>query len=264
MDKLSRTLKNVKYFLLDMDGTVYLGDKLIGESDKTLDFVRASGRKIIYLTNNSSKTLDEYESKLRRLNLFRDGDRVYSSGVAAKDFLLRNRKGKSVCLLGTDAFKRELTESGICITDKNPDICLLSYDTELTYKKLCNFTDGLFGGAEYIATHPDMVCPADGYSVLDAGAFIYMIKTAVGREPQIVIGKPFSGMGDELKSNYNAAADEFIMVGDRVYTDIAFGVGCGFHTLFVLSGEGTIADAEAAEKQPEFTLDSINEIVNYL
>ena len=264
MNSLKEALRNVKYFLLDMDGTVYLGDKLIGEMDKTLDSVRKSGRKIIYLTNNSSKTLAEYESKLKKMNLFRDGERVYSSGVAAIEFLKRNRKGKSVCLLGTENFKRDLISAGITVAEAEPDICLLAYDTELTYKKLCAFTDGLFGGAEYIATHPDAVCPTSGYSVPDAGSFISMIKTATDREPEIVIGKPYTGMGDELKSAYNATGNEFIMVGDRLHTDIAFGVNCGFHTLFVLSGEGTADMVSKSEKKPEYILNSLNDIVEYL
>ena len=89
MNNLEQTLKKVKYFLLDMDGTVYLGDKVIGETDKTLDKIRQSGRKIIYLTNNSSKSRKTYEDKLKKMNLYRNGDEVYSSGMAAAEFLVR-------------------------------------------------------------------------------------------------------------------------------------------------------------------------------
>lgn len=142
-----------------MDGTVYLGDKLIGETDKTLDIVRNAGKKIIYLTNNSSKSVGEYVRKLERLNLFRKEDEVYTSGMAAAEFLSRERKGKTVNLLGVETLKDDFEKKGIVLTDENPDICVLAYDTELTYKKLCAFTNGLFGGAEYIATHPDAVCP---------------------------------------------------------------------------------------------------------
>lgn len=263
-ESLSSTLKNVKYFLLDMDGTVYLGDKLIGDTDKTLDVVRSAGKKIIYLTNNSSKSAEEYVEKLRRLNLFREEDEVYTSGMAAAEFLARERKGKTVNLLGVDTLKADFEKKGIVLTDKNPEICVLAYDTELTYKKLCSFTDGLFGGAEYIATHPDTVCPASPYFLPDAGSFISMIRTAVGREPSIVVGKPETGMGAELKSRYNAINDDFLMVGDRLYTDIAFGVNCGFHSLLVLSGESTLQDEKKADKKPEFILEDLNEITSYL
>ena len=248
-----------------MDGTVYLGDKLIGEMDKTLAAIRRSGRKIIFLTNNSSKSRITYEQKLRKLNLYADGDEVYSSGMATAEFLTREREGKKVCLLGTRALKEEFSERGIVLTDEKPDICVLAYDTELDYAKLCAFTDGLFGGAEYIATHPDAVCPADGYYVPDAGAFAAMIKVATGREPQKTIGKPFTGMGEELKSRFGAKNGEFIMVGDRLHTDIAFGVNCGFHSILVLSGESALSDVQKLkDKKPEFILDSLNEITKYL
>ena len=263
-ETLRDTLKKVKYFLLDMDGTVYLGDKIIGGMNVTLDKVRQSGRKIVYLTNNSSRTADEYIKKLTRLDLFRDGDEVYSSGMAATEFLAAERVGRTVNLLGVDTLKSEFEKNGIRLTDEDPDICVLAYDTELTYKKLCTFTDGLNRGAEYIATHPDAVCPASPYSVPDAGAFIAMIKAATGRTPDIVIGKPQTGMGERLKVRYKADNDEFLMVGDRLYTDVAFGVNCGFHTALVLSGESTLAEAIKSDKKPEFILDDLNRIVDFL
>ena len=116
-ETLRDTLKKVKYFLLDMDGTVYLGDKIIGGMNVTLDKVRQSGRKIVYLTNNSSRTADEYIKKLTRLDLFRDGDEVYSSGMAATEFLAAERVGRTVNLLGVDTLKREFEKNGIRLTD---------------------------------------------------------------------------------------------------------------------------------------------------
>lgn len=265
MQSLKEALKKVKYFLLDMDGTVYLGDKLIGNMDDTLDAIRRSGRKIVFLTNNSSKSKTVYEEKLKRMNLYREGDEVYTSGMATAEFLTDEREGKSVCLLGTEALKAEFEARGVRLTEKNPDVCVLAYDTELTYAKLCAFTDGLFGGAEYLASHPDAVCPADGYSLPDAGAFASMIETATGRKPDKIIGKPYDGMGKALTARYGAKPQEFVMVGDRLHTDIAFGVNCGFHTLLVLSGESTLADVEKLEdKKPEFIIDDLNAVVEYL
>ena len=247
-----------------MDGTVYLGDKLIGETDKTLDILRKAGKKIIFLTNNSSKSVGEYVKKLDRLNLFRSGDEVYTSGMAAAEFLARERKGKRVNLLGTQTLKDDFEKKGVVLTDENPDICVLAYDTEMTYKKLCSFTNGLFGGAEYIATHPDDVCPASPYYLPDVGSFISLIKTAAKRVPDIIIGKPETGMGAELKARYKAVNDEFLMVGDRLYTDIAFGVNCGFHSLLVLSGESKTEDVKRADKKPEFILEDLNKIISFL
>lgn len=265
MDNLKEVLKDVKYILLDMDGTVYLGGKLIGEMDKTLEILRRSGKKLIYLTNNSSKSVEKYYDKLEKLNLFKSGDEVKTSGTATINFLKTERKGKTVRLLGTKSLKKEFQKNGIkIIEDGVADVCVLAYDTETTYVKLCKFTDNLRENAEYIATHPDINCPSEKYPLPDVGSFIELIKSSTGRSPDTIIGKPYTLFGKELIKEYTAKPDEFLMVGDRLYTDIAFGVNCDFHTLFVLSGEGTVDMIPASEKKPEFVLDSLNDVVSFL
>lgn len=260
---LKQSIAKIKYFLLDMDGTVYLGDELIGEMDRTLDFLRENGKKIIYLTNNSSKTRFEYEKKLKRLNLFREGDEVYTSGMAAAEYLVRERKDETVCLLGTEALKKDIEAAGIKTVDKNADIALLAYDTELTYEKLCKFVYNLKKGAFYIATHPDINCPAPEVFVPDAGAFMAMIEASTGLKPQLIIGKPYPGMGENLIKRFEASPEEFCMVGDRLHTDIKFGNNCEFNTILVLSGEATMDDLDRYDAKPDFILDSLNDIVKF-
>ena len=265
MDGLKEVLKKVKYILLDMDGTVYLGGRLIGEMDKTLDALRAAGKKLIYLTNNSSKSVENYYDKLKKMNLLKADDEVKTSGTAAIGFLKTERKGKTVRLLGTEGLKKEFVDSGINVIENGvADISVLAYDTELSYVKLCKFTDNLMENSEYIATHPDINCPSENKPLPDVGSFIELIKTSTGRVPDVIIGKPYKTFGDWLMREYNAAPEEFMMVGDRLYTDIAFGVNCGFHSLFVLSGEGTEDMVDKSDKKPEFILDSLNDIVEYL
>lgn len=262
---LKEVLKKVKYILLDMDGTVYLGGRLIGEMDKTLDALRAAGKKLIYLTNNSSKSVENYYDKLKKMNLLKADDEVKTSGTAAIGFLKTERNGKTVRLLGTEGLKKEFVDSGINVIENGvADVSVLAYDTELSYVKLCKFTDNLMENSEYIATHPDINCPSENYPLPDVGAFIELIKASTRRTPDKIIGKPYALFGTELMKEYNARPDEFMMVGDRLYTDIAFGVNCGFHTLFVLSGEGTADMIADSEKKPEFVLDSLNDIVAYL
>ena len=144
MDGMKEVLKKVKYILLDMDGTVYLGGRLIGEMDKTLDALRAAGKKLVYLTNNSSKSVENYYDKLKKMNLLKIGDEVKTSGTAAIGFLKTERRGKTVRLLGTESLKKEFVESGINVVENGvADICILAYDTDLSYVKLCKFTDNL-------------------------------------------------------------------------------------------------------------------------
>ena len=265
MRDFKEVLKEVKYVLLDMDGTVYLGDRLIGEMDKTLDKIRESGKKIIFLTNNSSKSVKSYYEKLGKMGLFKTGDEVKTSATVAIGFLKTERKGKTIRLMGTESLKKEFEDNGIKLTEDGvADVCVLAYDTESTYVKLCKFTDNLRENCEYIATHPDINCPSEKYPLPDVGSFIELIRASTGRLPDKIIGKPYTMFVEELVKEYNADKNEFLIVGDRLYTDIAFGVNCGFHTLFVLSGEGTMDALKSAEKKPEFISDSLNDITAYL
>ena len=262
-ERFINILKSVKYFLLDMDGTVYLGDELIGEMDKTLDFLRSNGKKIVYLTNNSSKSISEYNDKLQRMNLLRSSDEVYTSGIATAEYLSDNYPESSVFLLGTQALKKEFLSAGINIVDGFADISVLSYDTELTYDKLCRFTYNVTKGSKYIATHPDVNCPAPEVFVPDVGAFMTLIESSTGKRPEAIIGKPFPTMGESLMRRYNASPQDFIMVGDRLQTDIKFGNNCGFNTLFVLSGECTEKDLERSDAKPTYCLNSLNNIIEF-
>ena len=266
LDKnLTETLRKTKYFLLDLDGTLYLENKPIGDMKNTLKFLRDKGKKLIYLTNNSSKGAHTYVEKLKNIGFYEEGDLVYSSGVATIEYLNRYYKGKSVCLLGTESYRQEMINGGINVVDGDrADVAVLSYDTELSYKKLCNFVRAIHFGATYIATHPDVNCPAEDVYLPDAGSFIKMIETALGYTPKVVIGKPNNIMGENLKAKFLENDDLcFMMVGDRLYTDIAFGKNCNFPTMLVLSGETTEDMIPSAEKQPDFILESFNDVKNY-
>ena len=140
---------------------------------------------------------------------------------------------------------------------------MLAYDTELTYEKLCKFVYNLKNGAFYIATHPDINCPAPEVFVPDAGAFMAMIESSTGLKPQKIIGKPYTGMGENLIKRFGALPEEFVMVGDRLHTDIKFGNNCGFNTILVLSGEATLEDLKRYDAKPDFILDSLNDVVEY-
>ena len=261
---MKEALKKIKYFLLDLDGTVYLGNELIGRMNETLDRLRECGKKIIFLTNNSSKSERAYREKLFKMDLFREGDEVYTSGMATAAYLKKNRAGKSVYLLGTDALKEEFSSLGVKLVDGFADVSVLSYDTELTYEKLCRFTYNVTKGSEYIATHPDVNCPAPEVFVPDVGSYIALVERSTGKTPSVVIGKPFSTMGDILAERYGAERHEFMMVGDRLHTDIKFGNNCRFKTLFVLSGECTTEDLKTSDAKPDFILNSLNDITDYL
>lgn len=246
--RLAALVRDTQVFLLDMDGTVYIGDFLIGEMKHTLAAFRNAGKKIVYCTNNSSKTAAEYEKKLQRLGIWSEQDLVYTSGMATAEYLSSAYPHKKVYLVGTDALKREFASYGVELCEKGAEVCVLAYDTSLTYAKLCAINECIVRGLPYIATHPDDVCPAQGVYPPDVGSFISLLKTSSGREPDVICGKPYRVMGERLCARLGVSAARVTMAGDRPHTDIRFGNNNGFATLLVLSGE---TDAKKAASLPE-------------
>ena len=261
---IKEKIDKVKCFLLDLDGTVYLEGELIGDMKNTLKKIRESGRKIIYLTNNSSKSISLYEERLKAIGIWDENDTMYSSSVATSDYLLKNHNGQSVYVMGTKSLIEEFKNNGINVVDGKADVFVLGYDTEVTYEKLCTSALCLRSGAKYISTHPDITCPSKTIPLPDAGSFIKLFETSTGRLPEVICGKPEKNMGELIQKRFGFKNDEIIMVGDRLYTDIKFGINCGFNTLVVLSGESTIEDYKNSGLNATLVLNSLNDIVEYL
>lgn len=257
-------LKNKKFFLLDMDGTIYLDNTLF---DGTLDFlekVRKNGGKYLFVTNNSSKSTDAYIEKLNKIGIKSVADDFLTSTDATILYLNNNYPGKKFYVMGTKSFVKELSECGVNVTTElSSDIfgLVISNDTELNFKKLDDACILLGRGVEYIATNPDWVCPTWYGYVPDCGSFAEMLKRATGREP-VFIGKPKPDMLLLAMEKYGYTKEESVMIGDRLYTDIASGYNAGIDTIFVLSGEGTLKDAETSETKPTYIMQNIREVYN--
>ena len=174
-------LQTTDLFLLDLDGTVYLDETPIGDVTNTLARLRAYGKRLVYLTNNSSKTPDEYEKKLRRIGLWGEGDSVYTSAMAAIAYLSAHHAGARVHVLATDAVRAQFAAAGVCLDDETPEVCVLAYDVTLDFAKMRRFNAFLAGGASYIATHPDDVCPTADVPMPDVGSFIALFARSSGR-----------------------------------------------------------------------------------
>lgn len=254
-----KELKEKRFFLLDMDGTIYIDRTLF---DGTLDFlshIRATGGRYLFLTNNSSKSSADYVKKLASLGIPAACDDFLTSTDATILYLTENHPRAKVYAMGTRSFVAQLREGGIDATTERSDdvdLLLISNDTELTFGKLEDACILLGRGVPYIATNPDDVCPtAYGYAP-DCGSFAEMLFRATGRRP-FFIGKPKPTMITLALERYGFSAADALMIGDRMYTDIAAGVAAGVDTVFVLSGEGTRADAEKSESKPTYILDNI-------
>jgi HAD superfamily hydrolase (TIGR01450 family) len=259
-----KQLCDKKFFLLDMDGTIYLDNDLF---DGTLDFlarVKDNGGKYLFVTNNSSKGVDAYVAKLKKLGIDATEDDFLTSTDATILYLNSNYPGKKFYSMGTASFTGQLRDAGVNVTvELEDDIfgLVISNDTELTFKKLDDACILLGRGVEYIATNPDWVCPTWYGYVPDCGSFADILKRATGRMPTF-IGKPKPEMLLLAMEKYGYSKDESVMIGDRLYTDIASGYNAGIDTIFVLSGEGTLRDVDESEVKPTYIIENIREVYN--
>ena len=251
-------LKQKRLFLLDMDGTIYLDEDLFDGTLDFLNYVRSIGGRYMFLTNNSSQSVDKYIEKLARM------------GIAAvrEDFLtstnativhLKKKDYHKIYAFGTAAFRQQLAKARLPITNRLEDgiDCLcMGFDTELSFQKLEDACILLGRGVDYIATNTDWVCPTRYGFVPDCGSVSQMLFNATKRMPTF-IGKPQRAMVELALAETGYTREQTAIMGDRLYTDIACGINAGISAIFVLSGEGTMEDLKTSEVQPTHIYENI-------
>ena len=263
-EEIREKLRPVRCFLLDMDGTFYLGNRLIEGSLDFLEALRRTGRTARFLTNNSSRSADAYARKLEGLGVPAEYRDVISSGHAAAHYCLRRFPGGRCFLMGNPDLHQELAGLGLNLQDENPDYVLLAFDTTLCYSRLCVLCDLIRAGLPYIATHPDFNCPTETGFIPDIGSFMALIEASTGRRPDVILGKPYGGIVEEALERTGFRKSEMAMVGDRLYTDVATGVNHGLTGILVLSGEATLADLETSDVKPDLIFGRLSDMIPYL
>ena len=258
------TLQDVKCFLLDMDGTFYLGGKLIEGSLSFIEKVVESGRDFLFLTNNSSHNANFYVEKLARMGLKVDRSKVLTSGEATADKINELYPGKRAFVLGNEYLIDELTENGVIVDQDNPEIVVAGYDTTLDYKKMTRVCDLVRAGLPYIATHPDFNCPTETGFIPDIGAIMAFIEASTGRRPDLVVGKPNTGIVEAVLRRTGLKCEELAMVGDRLYTDIETGLRSGMLSILVMSGETTEEMLAASETVPDLKFNRLADMNDLL
>ena len=251
-----------RLFLLDMDGTIYLGDQLFDGTTDFLNQVRAQGGKYLFVTNNSSRSVSAYVDRLNGMGIPSSaGD--FLTSVDALIWYLRGKYDNAlIYAFGTRTFRQQLAEAGFRVTDRLEDgisLLVCGFDTELTFQKLEDACILLGREVDFVATNPDWVCPTSYGSVPDCGSVCEMLFRATGRRPKF-IGKPEPEMALLSMEKYGYTPEQTVLIGDRVYTDIACGVNAGIDTVFVLSGEGVPEDQERFGVQAAGVYPNIREI----
>ena len=257
-------LSDVRCFLLDMDGTFYLGNELIPGSLDFIDRVRATGRDFMFLTNNSSHNALFYVEKLRRMGLEIDRSKVMTSGEATCEKLLELYPGRKAFVLGNEFLLEEFREYGIAVDAERPDIVVIGFDTTLDYKKMQAVCDFVRAGLPYIATHPDFNCPTETGFMPDIGAIMAFIEASTGRRPDLVVGKPNTGIVEAVLRRTGLRVEELAMVGDRLYTDIETGLRSGMTSILVMSGETTEAMLAESPTAPDLKFGRLSDMIPLL
>ncbi len=263
-EQIREHLAPIKCFLLDMDGTFYLGDQLIEGSLDFLDALKRTGRTARFLTNNSSKSASVYADKLEKMGVEERYRDVISSGHAAAHYCLKHFPGKKCYLLGNPMLREEMIAMGLELTEGDADYVLVAFDTTLDYAKMCKVCNYIRDGKPYIATHPDYNCPTETGFIPDMGAIMAFIEASTGRKADIILGKPYKGIVEEALHRTGFQLDEMAMCGDRLYTDVATGVNHGMTGIFVLSGEATLEDLEVSDVRPHLIFGKLADMIPYL
>ena len=265
MDK-KQILGSKKLFLFDMDGTLYLGDRLFDFTIELLSEIRRTGGKYLFMTNNSSKSVADYIKKLEKMGISSTREDFITSSQATAYYLHKHHEGQRLYVCGTESLKEELRWEGFTVTEKiqETDCIVMGFDTELTFRKLHDVSYLLLTRElPYIATNPDLVCPTEFGSVPDCGSVCGMIFNATGKRP-VVIGKPSPLMPQLAMDRLGYSKEETCVIGDRIYTDVKSGLNAGITGILVMSGETTPEILAQSEDKPHLVLESAKEILEVL
>ncbi len=256
-------IKDINCFLLDMDGTIYLSNKLIDKAVEFIELLDEQGKDYVFFTNNSSKNTSDYKKKLENFGLSVPVEKIVNSGQVTANYVKNKKEGAKVYPLGTPSLEQELLDAGLELAkDKNEDIdfVVLGFDKTLEYKKLWDAHDLILDGVEYIATNPDYVCPLEGgKSMPDCGSMISLLETSTGKTP-LVVGKPNTLMIDYVSDTLGVKKDRMAMVGDRLYTDIQMAIDADITSILVLSGESTEETLKESPQNPDYVFESVADI----
>lgn len=261
---LQTVVSKTKLYLFDMDGTLYLGDRLYSFTKELLSAIRNRGARYLFVTNNSSKSVADYVKKLAKLGIAATREDFMTSSQATAYYLKKHHMGKILYVCGTQSLKQELVDEGFTVSEdiSKTECIVMGFDTELTFQKLHDVSYLLLTQPElpYIATNPDLVCPTEFGSVPDCGSVCQMICNATGKRP-IVIGKPAALMPELAMDKMGVTKEQTCVIGDRIYTDVKSGLNAGATAILVMSGETTPEILAQSPDKPHLVLSNAGEIL---
>jgi HAD superfamily hydrolase (TIGR01450 family) len=250
--------------VLDMDGTIYLGDTLFPPTRPFIALLPQLGIGCTFITNNCSRSRGEYVQILRAMDIDVDANAISTSAQATAHYLQSSLPHVNrLFVLGTAGLQDDLKHAGFEVVNGRPDAVVVGFDPELTYHQLARTAYWISQPLPYIATHPDRVCPTDQPTVLpDCGAICALFEAATGRRPDAVPGKPSPAMLQAILERHGLAPNETAMVGDRLYTDMRMARNAGALAILTLTGETkrSHVDSCPASDKPDLVVADLEEL----
>ena len=256
-------LNEIKMFVLDMDGTIYLGDRLFSFTPDFLQTVKATGRDFCFFTNNSSKNREAYIEKLHRMGIEIIPEKMLISNGVILDWLKVHHPGESAYVVGTPPLLEDFEKAGVTLSEEDPGYVVLGFDTTLTYEKLRKACDLIRAGKPVYGVNPDWNCPVEGGFIPDCGSIAALVKASTGVQCEF-FGKPSRHTLEYMLAHTGCSPRELAVIGDRLYTDIAVAQGTEVTSILVMSGETTPEMLAQSEVKPDFVFDDLGALAEAL
>jgi arabinose operon protein AraL len=250
-------------YLFDLDGTIYLGERLIPGAGETIERLKSLSKKIVYLSNKPLQTREDYASKLTRLGIPTGPEAVINSSLVMARWLRGEAPGATIFVIGEIPLIEEMIRAGFRLSEKAGEIqyVVASFDRTFDYRKLNIALQAIKKGAHFVATNPDRTCPVEGGEIPDCAAMIGAVEGTTGKKVEAVVGKPSDIMIRVALDYMGLRSQDCILVGDRLETDMVMGKKAGMAAALVLTGVTTRESLKKSDIQPDYVWESVAEII---
>ena len=250
-------------WLFDLDGTIYVGERLVPGAAEVVAALRAEARRLAFLTNKPLETRADYARKLTRLGIPVDADEVITASLVLARHLHVLDPGAPVYVIGEPPLLAEMRAHGFEVRDdERVRWVVIAFDRTFTYAKLNTALQAVKQGARLIATNPDRTCPVEGGEIPDCAGMIAAVEAVTDRKVETIVGKPSPIILEVALSALGVAAADAVMVGDRIETDVAMGKRSGLATILVLSGITRPDDPRIPRLAPDHVIRSVRDILS--
>lgn len=251
-------MKTYKGYLIDLDGTMYRGEEQIEEASQFVKALKEKNIPYLFVTNNSTRRPEQVAEKLNRFDIPTSKEQVFTTSMATANFIKERKNNASVYMIGEEGLEAALNEADLTITDDNPDFVVVGLDRSINYEKLAKACIAVRNGATFISTNGDIALPTERGLLPGNGSITSVISVSTTVKP-IFIGKPETIIVEQALKLLGTSKEETLMVGDNYDTDILAGLNAGLDSLIVHTGVTTKEMLSNVEKQPTYSVHSLEE-----